>query len=305
MVGPVVVLFVLAQRLQHGDGAGGEQQIGADDDQNHRHKEQHGGLDGVLGHDGDVVAAAHGDRAQQRHQRLGLGLALALLPALHQVDGRGAAQLHALEQQNQREDRPEGRRRELRRAGHELEAEHRVGLNQLQRAQSHQLAQQRAQPEAQPQRSREQHQRLHAQQPGDVALLHAENAVQAELLPPPAGEKAVGVEQKDGREDQHHHAAQRHVAAHDHLAAHAVQHVSGVERQNDVAHAHGHHAGQQIGRVELAAASEVRQRQLQIKPLIHGAHRPSQGSSACRRCAGTCRPRSTGRDRADGTPVRP
>ena len=77
MLGLVVVMLVGSEQLQDGDGAGGEDAIGADDDQDNGEEETgqrlQRGLDGV-GHD---VTGHQGGGSHQSQQPLDLGLPLA------------------------------------------------------------------------------------------------------------------------------------------------------------------------------------------------------------------------------------
>lgn len=84
----IIEALVLFQQLQHGRDAGDEQQVGAKDDQNHRHKEEHQRGEGVLDGDGHGVA-----RAQQQGPSTpgtsGPWAPLAGLAAVEQLDGLG------------------------------------------------------------------------------------------------------------------------------------------------------------------------------------------------------------------------
>ena len=50
MLGLVVVPFVFLQNLQQSDAAGGEETVGADDDQEHGHEVKGQGFQGVFSH---------------------------------------------------------------------------------------------------------------------------------------------------------------------------------------------------------------------------------------------------------------
>ena len=103
----IIEALVLFQQLQHGRDAGDEQQVGAKDDQNHRHKEEHQRGEGVLDGDGHGVARAQQQGPQHRQEPVGLGLPLAGLAAVEQLDGLGELHLQQVVAQGQQEDGPE------------------------------------------------------------------------------------------------------------------------------------------------------------------------------------------------------
>ena len=121
----VIIDFVLSQKLQQHDAAGGKQTVGPDDDQNHRQKKQRNRAHGVFCGDGQIVASAHAHSAHKRHQQLGAGLPLPHVYAVQQLDG--LCQVHGTEivQQDQDKDAAEqeqrcacGRRRKFKLQGH-------------------------------------------------------------------------------------------------------------------------------------------------------------------------------------------
>ena len=106
MVCLIIEALVLFQQLQHGRDAGDEQQVGAKDDQNHRHKEEHQGGEGVLDGDGHGIARAQQQGPQHRQEPVGLGLPLAGLAAVEQLNGLGELYLQQIVAQGQQEDKP-------------------------------------------------------------------------------------------------------------------------------------------------------------------------------------------------------
>ena len=301
----VVVAAACAQHFEHRDAAGDEQQIGADDDEGDGQKEQRERLKHVLRGDGDPVAAAQAEDADQRHQPARLGLALALRGALEQIDRARPRHAPQLDKIGQRIDDGKHDRRGLRRGRHEFHSEFRLSANQLDRHQRDQLGQTQPERDAGRHRHERDEQRFIQHHARDMAALHAEDVVQAELVPAALGQEAVGVEQEDRGKDRDDERADNRVGLERRRALDAVERVAHRNRADDVEHGDGERAGQQVGKVELPVAPDVGQREAQIEELTHCAHHPSRSSSACRRSAGTCRPRSARRGRAGGRPARP
>ena len=63
MAGLVVEPLVPPQGLENEDAHGGEEAVGADDDQEHRHEVKGDGLHAVGGPQGDVVAGPQGENS--------------------------------------------------------------------------------------------------------------------------------------------------------------------------------------------------------------------------------------------------
>ncbi len=89
--GLVVKFRVGPEALQDGDGPGGEETIGADDDQDHRDEEPEHGLDGILRGNRQEVPAPQGQHAQKDQQPFRPGLPLPGGGAVEQVHRLGPA----------------------------------------------------------------------------------------------------------------------------------------------------------------------------------------------------------------------
>ena len=87
MAGLVVKILVFPQQLQQGDAPGGEQAVGADDDQDDRQKIEGHGQGRVLGGDGDEVARPQAGGPDHCQQPAGAGFLFAHAAAMEQFDG--------------------------------------------------------------------------------------------------------------------------------------------------------------------------------------------------------------------------
>lgn len=106
----VKTLFAL-QGLEQRDAPGGEETVGADDDQDHRHKEQQQRVQRGFNGQRDKIPAAQGQQPDDQQGPLNTGFLLTLLAAAQQIDGVGQVNLPQIGQQGQREHGGEQRRR--------------------------------------------------------------------------------------------------------------------------------------------------------------------------------------------------
>ena len=123
VVGPVIVVFALFQQLQHGDAPGQKQAVGADDNQNDGDEKDADRHYDLGGGQGDVVADAQCEHADDHQQPAGPGLLFAHIAAPEQLDGLGNDDLRQIGQQQEHENAAEERRGEgndggLERVGH-------------------------------------------------------------------------------------------------------------------------------------------------------------------------------------------
>ena len=273
--GPVIVFLVLPQRLQNEDAHGGEEAVGAEDDEDDRDEIEVQRVEGGLGRDGDPVARAERQNAEDRERPAGPGLALAGLAAAQERHGVLHADAREVAQQRQKEDRREeriahadGERRDGEAVGprvaHEAEEEHR-----------HELLQHDAERDAARDAEQGGVERLPREHGGEVALAHAENVVEPQLLRAALHEKAVRVEEENEREQAHHEQADGHERGQVHVALVLGQIPGAGQRAEDVERGDGARDGQQIGDVVAAVLFEVLRGQARIEALIHRPHRPS------------------------------
>ena len=271
MPGLVVVALVALHELQHRNAAGQEEAVGADDDQYHRHEEQAQGGDHALGGDGDVVAAPQGQQADDHQGPFDPGLFLAHFAAPEQLNGLGPAHLHQVGQQQEQEDGGEDDDG----PGHALPVEG-VGHGdvkgqQVAQHQEHQPVQQHPydQPGADGQQRAENG--LQSQHRGDVALLQAQNVVQAQLLFAPLDQKAVGVVEEDDAEQPHDDDAEVHDDLHGVAAGEGLVDADGG---HDEEADHRQRRGEQEGQVEAAVVFDVAHRQSEIEVVSHARSPP-------------------------------
>ena len=125
-------MSVPLQQFQNGDAAGGEQAVGADDDQHHGHEEEHQRFQRVLNGHGHQVTRAQRQDADQHQQPLGLWLALAHLVAAQKLHGAGKVYQADVVEQDEQEDGREDEKRDQRRLQGERQPEGHVEVQQLQ-----------------------------------------------------------------------------------------------------------------------------------------------------------------------------
>ena len=93
MTGFVIILLVFSQQFEKYNAAGGEQAIGAQNNQHHCHKEHHQRTDGVLDGDGKDISRSQENNAQYRQDPFGLWLPLPFAVAFQQGDDAGKVNL--------------------------------------------------------------------------------------------------------------------------------------------------------------------------------------------------------------------
>ena len=104
MAGLVVKALVFLQKLQHGCDAHHKHQIGAQNNQNHSHKEQGQRGHGVGDANGQIVPGPQQARAQNRQNPVALGLFFAYLPAVEKLNGFGEPDLQNVVAAGKQED---------------------------------------------------------------------------------------------------------------------------------------------------------------------------------------------------------
>ena len=310
----IVVVPVPFQQFQNGDAAGGEQAVGADDDQHHGYEEEHQRFQRVLdGHSHQVTRAQRQD-ADEYQQPLGLWLTLAHLVAAQKFHGAGKVYQTNVVEQDEQEDRREDEKRDQRRLQGECQPKGHVEVQQLQQKQKHQFGERHAQSQTNDRAEQPHEQRLKEHHLRQMLFLHAQHVEQAELLAPPLGEEARGVKEEDDCEDGHHEAAQHQRRADGHLAARARE--AGILREHveDVGHGHGEHTGEDVGDIRPRVFADVVKRQPRVEELTHGRRPPCRqirpaargwkGRSWRRVCVDRTRVPPRRRGRVGGTPRR-
>ena len=209
MAGLVVEPLVPPQQLQQGDGAGGEQAVGADDDQQHRQKIKGDGGGGVVGGDGDGVARPQGGHPNGSGEPPGTGLLFPHLSAPEQLDGVGQPHPPQVDDQGQHQQSTEQRGGESHgrqgesggeRNGKPEQAGEQGGGQGMENHTAHHAAHNADEGGIQA---------LPALEQGDISLAHAKDVVKAQFLFPLLHEKTVDIQQQDGGEntgDEHAHA---------------------------------------------------------------------------------------------------
>ena len=104
-----------------------------------------------------------------------------------------------------------------------------------------------------------------------MLLAHAQNVQQAEFLLAPFHQETVGVEKKDHRKEGRDQLAQ--LQSYQKIAG--AKTLIGRKRRDHIQHHGGQDGGEQIGVVDLPIFADVARRQLPVKALTHGTHRPS------------------------------
>ena len=280
VIGFVVIALHPTQQLQNHHAPGDEAGVGAQNHQNHSHKEPDQGVHRVLDGDGQPVACAQEHKAHQSQEPIG--------PEQHeggieQKDAAGAQ---------------EG-------PGDEFPCIADLKLEHVAQQQLRQLAQENAQAKAHQDAGAEGKKGLPEQDPANVPLLHAQNVVQAKLPLPPLHQKAVGVKQEDEGENLHHVAAQVQNGVDNGALGNGLPGICiGEAAEDEMEHDH-EDAGEHVGQVKLPVLPQVGKRQLVIEALMHGAHHLSGAWSGCRKSAGTAARRSRPHGRAGGRSARP
>ena len=262
VAGLIVKPLAAPQGLEHKDAHRREQAVGAHDHQKHRHKVEHERVHAGAGGDGDIVAGPQGEDAQKGHEPPGLGLPLPGAGAVEQLDGLGQADLVQVAQQHQQQHPGEHARCEGHAGPGDIEPKGRGHEKHLVQAQVHQLVKDQPRGQSAQDARRAHVQGLVHQHQGDMALAHAQDVVQSQLLFPLLHEKAVDVVHKDEGEQEGDDHADGHEGLHVHIRVgparddilHArIAHQGG----HDIHRRHVPDEGQDIGEVELPVVADA------------------------------------------------
>lgn len=108
----------------------------------------------------------------------------------------------------------------------------------------------------------------------EIALVHAQDVVEAEFPVAPPGQKGIGVEHKQQGEYGDDDGAQQKDHRHGVAAPHIAHHRGIGQAVQDVEHHHHAPAGQEIGQVQPLVLPHPVQGQAEIKALLHLASPP-------------------------------
>ena len=275
MLGVVIVGFVLFQALEHKGRAGDVQAVGADDDQDHRREEQQDGLQGALDRQGDVVARAQGQHAEDQDQPFDFGLLFPRAGRGQQLHRLQAADRDAVDEEGQAVQGQEDQHR-VQQGGRVqvVEARHNVHVEQPADQQAAGLVHQGAEEQPQDDGDQRGDQGLGEQHPDDVALLHAQHVVHAEFVFALLHQEAVDIQDQDEGQQPDDEGPE----GHEHGQVGPAQGLGepSVQRQGeqDVEAAQQTRLRQDAGDVQPVVLADVLRGDPGIKTVFHGPHLP-------------------------------
>ena len=235
-----------AQRYASGD----EQQIGGQNHQDHRDKEQRQRLHRLLNGHRHKVGDPQQHRTQQRHKQVAFRRLFAAILAVQQGDGAPPPHLYQCADQRQQEDGQIDQRRLRHNTAPHRKGEFHLRLNGGAQAHLHRKGQRHAQNQSRHQRDGRRYQRLDGAQQREMPLAQTQHVVQAELPLPPPDQKGIGVEQKQRREHRNDPAAQPQNNMGRAAALHVPQQVAAAQLAHHIMRHHHAHAGEDIGQVQ-------------------------------------------------------
>ncbi|MPM68312.1 hypothetical protein SDC9_115243 [bioreactor metagenome] len=306
MVGFIIELFVGPQSFQHRNADGGKQTVGPDDDQKHRNKVHRQRCHGGAGGDGNGIPRPQSRDADDRRHVAGLRLPFpraALPQQLHGVLNTDAVQIY---QKVKQQDRAEQHGRPRDGGAGDIEAVDNIHPHHAAQQEHRQLLQQYTQQHAAHDTRGGGVDHLEAQNNGNVPLAHAQNVVKSQLPFAPFHQEAVGIGQKNDRENGDDKGADIHEHGEVSIPGAVWQIGRGRQRHRNIIGRRRPHDGQQVWNVKLPVSGQIHQGHPGIEPpLIHLPHRLAPAPSACRKCGQTAAPAYSHPDRAGGTPPRP
>ena len=273
MAGFIIIALVLFEQLQNRDAAGGEEAVGADDYQEHRKEIVGEGLHGAGNPQSDIVPEPQGKEAGQGQQPLGLGLLFAGAALAHH--GHGVLPPHAdqIAQQIQQQHRAEEDGRDEDAGPGDVEGEAGGEPDHPIDNQGHQPLEEHPGENAAHHAGEAENQRLPDEHGGDIALAHAQDVVEAQLLGPALHQKAVGVEKENHRKDAHQEYADLHERAQIGVADLARQIIGPGEGHQNIKDGGSEENGQKVGEVELSVVLQALPGQLGVE-AFHGRSPP-------------------------------
>ena len=150
-----------------------------------------------------------------------------------------------------------------------------LAVGKVHQPQLRELGEQNAERETDAERERGGDQTLPRYDPGEIALAHAENVIESELMLAPADEKRVGVVQEDGRKNKDHQTAEIEddagaVGAFGHQCAGLLR----AEKREDIEHHHHADAREQIREEKPFVFAQTVPRKARIESGFHRVSPP-------------------------------
>ena len=257
MAGLIVIALVLLENLQEGDAPSGEEAVGADDDEEHREKIVGEGLHGIGDPQSDIVPAAQGHKADERQKPLSLGLFFSGASLAHHGDGVLPSHADEVEDQVEQEHRAKEDGGDGNAQPGDVEGKTGGEVDHPVDDEGQQPLEEHAEENAAHHAGEAEDQRLPDEHGGDVALAHAQNVVEPQLLVPPLHEKAVGVEEEDHRKDAH----EKHADAHEYAQILIANPVGKIRRagqgEHDIEDGGGEENGEKVGKVKFTVVFQA------------------------------------------------
>ena len=251
MAGLIVIALVLLENLQEGDAARGEEAVGADDDEEHREKIVGEGLHGIGDPQSDIVPAAQGHKADERQKPLGLGLFFSGASLAHHGDGVLPPHADEVEDQVEQEHRAKEDGGDGNAQPGDVEGKAGGEVDHPVDDEGQQPLEEHAEENAAHYAGEAQDQRLPDEHGGDVALAHAQNVVEPQLLLPTLHEKAVGVEEEDHGKYAHEEYADAHECAQIFIPDFVWEIRRAGQGDHDIEDGGGEENGEEVGKVKL------------------------------------------------------
>ena len=227
VVGLIVIALVFLQNAAQQNRACDKKQVGRRNDHEHRNKEPAEGSNGLLDGDGNVVGCGEDDYAENAEYPVCLGRLFADAFAAQKLDGVGQADLpyRFKKQQKENADKQQHGVAHRRRIDGEVVAC--VRLDKERKTELGKLRQRNTEDKAEHERHGRKDERFAKKHSCDIALAHAEDVIQAELLFPPADEERVCIKQEQHGEKADDARTEAEHAAEGRAAAHFIQKFSG------------------------------------------------------------------------------
>ncbi len=251
MLRAVIIFFIFPKHLQKGNASRSKQQIGPRDDQEYRHKKQQYGSDGVLGGNGDIIAAPQRSQSPDCQQPVGLWLPLPLTSGPQQPNGVRRTNLPdavGVNQQKYSQEKGDCGCYRLRR---DEKSQRHLRPHYPDHAQEHYLVQSHPKQQSQPQGNQCHINGLPAHHPGKMPSLHTQDVEDPEFLFPLLHQEAVGVKQENKSKNRYNPAPKPHGSVQEIPSKHILQ--PRIQRQGlyDIEHRHRQNAGQHIGNIRF------------------------------------------------------
>ena len=279
MIGLVIIALIFLQYPAKGYGTCNEQQISAPDHQQHGAEKHQHGLYGMFDGDCQKVGKSQQDRSDQRHRPVGLRRTLPHILTAQKLYWICHPDLTQCHYQNQTENNqiPDHCVSHIR--GNDPHGIVHIRPQKKVHQQFRQLGKQNPQTQTGGQADTSHHQALPDHDPGEIALVHAQDTVQSKFLFASADQKRMGVEQKADGKHADHHTSKHHEKHNDGTAPHCGHHGTGMQITHNIEHHNHTRGGEQIGNIKFFIFSYARPGQAGIKTHLHAS--PSSPAQAC------------------------